>query len=203
MCFNNRIGNERLMCWNISSASSTEYKGSCCPGANLRNLYFIGSKLGTVTSITLSTSASLLSASFIQQARVWCFRDFSVSIVPNSSSNQAHPSVNSHSLIPRLRQDPTTAIATGTSLGGIVLILASFLIYFRIRRRKRREVKQSSNVKVIGSKDVVKSSKEVRTCRSFQGYKNTNCQQEEEIRGRNCRGRLVTETEPGTNAGSV
>lgn len=121
------------MCCNISPTFSGKFNRSCCPDTGAINLFSIGSMLGTVTSIPLSTSSSNTQSTIIPSG-----------IISSTANLAASSPAPSHSR----SKGSTIGIAVGVSVGVVVLIVASFLIYQRLRRNWRK-AEQNHNVEAF------------------------------------------------------
>ena len=132
------------MCCEISPVDVSQNNRSCCSGKQAINQFSIGSKVGTVVLITLSTTqqpSTTVSVSSITMA---------------SFSSSASHSATSSSSITALSRTPfdldppdhsktngsTIGIAVGASVGAVTLIILCFLIY---RYRPRRRVKATNS----------------------------------------------------------
>ena len=141
------------MCCDISTNDDPEilaqHNRSCCPGVDAINLFTMGSKLGTATSITLSSSASPSSTlTTLRSKTASTFASPSLSSIPNSSISFIPNSTLSSSLESSstagssISKQPTSAgrpigIAVGTSAGAIALAIAGYLMYRRRKQRRR------------------------------------------------------------------
>ena len=141
------------MCCNILTVWSGEFNRSCCPGVGAINLFSIGSKPGTVKSITLSTSSSPSTRSSLSAAIITSRVSSSLSATPLIPANpQATSSdgivlpTSSSVPSPSKSKGSTIAMAVGISVGALVLIIASYLIYRRLQRRNIRNAKQDQLV---------------------------------------------------------
>ncbi len=138
---------------------------SCCPGALAINLFSLGTKLGSATSITLPLSstqsrsimsptanaedpelASLLSSASLR-GLLPASSSSSASVSPTLGGNP-RPSVSESN-----SSTATIAIATSTALGAVLLIFAGLLIY-RCRQRRRRAPKQNYTEEVFDAKEM-------------------------------------------------
>lgn len=136
VCSNKPAVEGGLMCCDIAVA---ERNGSCCPGNGAINLFTMGSKLGTATSIVLSSSTSFsISATSLSNIDS-PFSSSSLSSSLKSSSAASSPASNQ---LTRSGRTITIAVAVSTSIGVVVLIIAGYLIY-QHRQRKRRIIEQN------------------------------------------------------------
>lgn len=155
------------MCCEIGRTLSASYNGSCCPGRNAFNLFSIGSELGSARSITLSSSSSPRTSSspspqislsngiiYVDGSSFSALLVTTASSTTQSTSSSSSPGLSlSSSSSPSSKTNPATTLASGhsgtnngsstvgvavgTSIGAVVLVIASILLYRRwLRRRK-------------------------------------------------------------------
>lgn len=141
------------MCCNILDTWTGEFNRSCCPGVGAINLFSIGSKPGTVKLTTLSTSSPSSTRSSRSENIT------SLNSLPSSSAalfQTAQPTTTSsdQTALPASTSAPThsrskgstIAMAVGISVGALVLIIATYLIYRRLQRRNKKNPIQDHSV---------------------------------------------------------
>lgn len=147
-CSNNWPAEGGTLCCDILGNADQKYNGSCCSGKNAINRFSIGSGIGTATSLPPSSTAgsitSISTTSFpSNSASSRSSPNFSSSFSPSSQSSlssslsssptsSSAPTSNQSAIIGR-----TIAISVSTSVSAVVLIIAGFLIYQYLRRRRR------------------------------------------------------------------
>lgn len=134
------------MCCDISPDDVSQNNRSCCFGNQAINQFSIGSRVGTVSLIPLSTSqppsttvsiSSIPVASFSSSAShstTSLSSTTAASLVPLGLGSADHSKINGS----------TIGIAVGTSVGTVMLIIACFLTY-QYRRRRRVKAKVEAN----------------------------------------------------------
>lgn len=135
------------MCCDISNVDASHHNGSCCFGANAINLFSMGSKIGTATSITSSAplsipsktapSSSIITTSSSLSARLSANRISSIGSAPSSTSLSSSSAITSSVPDHSTTNGTTIGIAVGASVGAIMLIITIFLIYQHRRNRKK------------------------------------------------------------------
>lgn len=126
------------MCCDITLNDGSQHNQSCCSGINAINLFTMGSRIGTATSITLSLSATTtlpLSSTRVSSDDLSATQFSTLSPASGSATGLPTPDNNTSATHGR-----TIAIAVSVSVGAVVLIIAGFLVYQRRQRRKLEKI---------------------------------------------------------------
>lgn len=175
-CSNRQAAEGGLMCCDIAEVNLDYRNRSCCSGANAINLFIMGSRLGTATSITLSSSSlpskpsspafSLSSSTSLSTTQLSSITNPASSSSLGPLRSSPNPSLETSSPSPSLEISSssvaqnhsatggsTIAIAVSTSIGAMILIVAGFFLLYRRRRGSRESENNRLVAEMSESKD--------------------------------------------------